>query len=219
MTALRILVACEESGTMRRAFAALGHDAWSCDLRPAADGSNRHIRGDVLDHLHDGWDLMISHPPCTVLCNSGVKHLYIGGRKENGLHLPRWDDLDAAARFYCALRDATHIPRRAIENPVMSGHAIKATRRGYTQFVQPWWFGDPYFKATGFELINLPPLIATNKLTPPKPGTEAHKEWSMIHRASPGPDRARLRSKTFDGIAHAAALQWGGYANEDMKHD
>lgn len=213
MNPLRILIACEESGTMRRAFAALGHDAWSCDLAPARDGSNRHIRGDVRDHLHDGWDfLMVAHPPCTVLCNSGVKHLYLGGRKENGQNPARWAALDEAAAFYRHLRDATHIPRRALENPVMSGHAIKAVQRGHVQFVQPWWFGEPFFKATGFELINLPNLVPTNRLTPPKPGTPEHKAWSKIHRAPPGPNRARDRSETFPGLAAACALQWAGDA-------
>lgn len=160
---------------------------------------------------------MVAHPPCTVMCNSGVKHLYIGGRAENGRNPDRWAELDRAAAFYRALRDAAHIPRRAIENPVMHGHAIKAIGRGKTQFVQPWWFGEPFFKATGFELIGLPPLVPTNKLTPPKPGTDEHKRWSKIHRASPGPNRARDRSETFPGIAAAAASQWGGYAAEKME--
>jgi len=213
---MRVLIACEESGVMRRAFSALGHDAWSCDLQQARDGSNRHIQGDVLNYLGEDWDLlMVAHPPCTVLCNSGVKHLYIGGRKENGRNEARWADLDRAAEFYCTLRDARHIPRRALENPIMSGHAIKAIGRGKTQFVQPWWFGDPFFKATGFELIGLPELVPTNKLTPPKPGTDEHKKWSKVHRASPGPNRARDRSETFPGIAAACAVQWGGYAAEE----
>ena len=219
MIPLRVLIACEESGVMRRAFAALGHDAWSCDLQPSRDGSNHHIRGDVRDHLHDGWDLlMVAHPPCIVLCNSGAKHLYLGGRKANGPNPQRWADLEQSAAFYRTLRDADHIPRRAVENPVMHGHAIAATRRGKVQFVQPWWFGEPYFKATGFELIGLPELVPTNRLTPPKPGTPEHKAWSKIHRASPGPNRSRDRSETFPGIAAACAAQWGGYAlNEESR--
>ena len=207
---LRVLIACERSGVVRRAFEALGHDAWSCDLVPADDGSNKHITGDALHQLNGGWDLAIMHPPCTVLCNSGAKHLYVGGRKENGRNELRWQELDAAAAFYRALRDATQIPRRAVENSVMHGHAIKAVARGHVQFVQPWWFGDPYFKSTGFELIGLPDLKATNRLTPPKAGTDEHKAWSKVHRAPPGPDRARFRSQTFPGIAAAMAQQWGG---------
>lgn len=212
---IRLLVACERSGVVRRAFAALGYDAWSCDVVPADDGSNRHITGDVLDHLDDGWDLLtVMHPPCTVLCNSGAKHLYLGGRKENGRNPARWAALEEAATFYRALRDASQIPCRAVENPIMHRAAIELTGRGETQFVQPWWFGDPFFKATGLETVNLPRLVATNRLTPPKAGTDEHKAWSMVHRASPGPERARLRSQTFPGIAAALADQWGRAATE-----
>lgn len=212
---IRVLVACERSGVVRRAFEALGYDAWSCDLVAADDGSNRHITGDVLSHLNDGWDLLaVMHPPCTVLCNSGAKHLYLGGRKDNGPNPARWAALEEAAAFYRALRDAAQIPCRAVENPVMHKYAIELTRRGKTRFVQPWWFGDPFFKATGLELVNLPPLVPTNKLTPPKAGTPEHKAWSMVHRAPPGPDRAKVRSQTFLGIAAAMADQWGRAATE-----
>lgn len=207
----RVLVACERSGVVRRAFEALGHDAWSCDTEPADDGSNRHIRGDVRNHLNDGWDLLaVMHPPCTVLCNSGVKHLYLGGRKENGRNERRWAELSEAAEFYRTLREEGDIPRRALENPVMHRYAIQLTGRGKVQFVQPWWFGDPFFKATGLELIGLAPLEPTNKLTPPKPGTDEHKAWSAVHREPPGPDRARRRSQTYPGLAAAMAAQWGG---------
>lgn len=205
----RVLIACERSGVVRRAFEALGHDAWSCDIEPADDGSNRHIRGNVLDHLDDGWDMMAAmHPPCPKLCNSGVKHLYIGGRKENGRYEPRWAELEEAAAFYCALRDAKQIPRRVVENPVMHRYAIQLTRRGHTQFVHPYFFGEPFFKNTGLELINLPDLKPTNRLKPPKPGTDEHKAWSRCHREPPGPDRARRRSETYPGIARAMAEQW-----------
>lgn len=211
MKPLRVLIGCELSGVVRRAFAARGHDAWSCDLQPSEDGSNRHIVGDVRDHLDDGWDLLaVFHPPCTILCNSGVKHLYLGGRKENGRNEARWAELEIAADFYRTLRTGGRIPRRALENPVMHGHAIRLTGRGRTQFVQPWWFGDPFFKATGFELINLPKLVPTRRLTPPPPGTDAHRAWSRVHRMPPGKDRARERSRTFHGLAEAVAEQWGG---------
>lgn len=210
---IRVLVACERSGVVRRAFIAAGHDAWSCDVAPADDASNRHITGNVLDHLDDGWDLLaVMHPPCTVLCNSGAKHLYIGGRKENGPNPARWAALEEAAAFYRRLRDARQIPRRAIENPVMHGAAIRATGRGRTQFVHPYFFGDPFFKNTGFELINLPDLVPTNRLTPPATGTAEHKAWSRCHREPPGADRARRRSETYPGIAAAMALQWGALA-------
>lgn len=216
MNRLRVLVGCERSGVVRRAFEALGHDAWSCDTEPADDGSNRHIRGDVRDHLNDGWDLLaVMHPPCTVLCNSGVKHLYIGGRKENGPDLDRWAALDEAAEFYRTLRDRGDIPRRAIENPVMHRYAIEKTGRRHVQFVQPWWFGDPFFKATGLELIGLPELQPTNRLCPPRKGTAEHKVWSAVHREPPGPDRARRRSQTYPGLAAAMAAQWGGFAGAE----
>ena len=213
-----VLIACERSGVMRRAFETLGHDAWSCDLEPADDGSNRHIRGDVRDFLNDGWDLLaVMHPPCTVLCNSGAKWLYIGGKKVHGPDPKRWNELAQAAAFYRHLRDADQIPHRIVENPIMHRHAIKATKRGRVQFVQPWWFGDPFFKATGLELINLPDVVATNRLTPPKPGTPEHKEWSRIHRQSGwgrhAADRARKRSETFPGFAAAVARQMGDAAS------
>jgi hypothetical protein len=210
---VRVLVACERSGVVRRAFEARGHDAWSCDTEPADDGSNRHIRDDVLNHLDGGWDLLaVMHPPCTILCNSGVRWLYRGGRKANGKDPERWAKLENAAAFYRALRDADQIPRRAVENPVMHEYAIALTGRRDAQFVQPWWFGDPFFKATGLELIGLPPLEPTNKLTPPKAGTPEHKAWSRVHREPPGPDRARKRSETFPGLADAMADQWGNLA-------
>lgn len=215
MTA-RVLIACERSGVVRRAFLARGFDAWSCDLEPPDDadigGGNRHIRGDVLQHLNDGWDLLaVMHPPCTRLCNSGARWLYIGGRKANGPDPAKWAELEQAVAFYRALRDAVQIPCRAVENPVMHEHAIAMTARGQTQFVQPWWFGDPFFKATGFELIGLPELRATNRLKPPEAGTAEHKAWSRVHRAPPGPDRARMRSQTFPGMAAAMAAQWGDH--------
>lgn len=211
----RVLIACERSGVVRRAFEARGHDAWSCDIMPDDDGSNRHITDDVRNHLAGGWDLLaIMHPPCTRLCNSGVRWLYIGGKRANGLDPAGWAALDEAADFYRTLRDTPHIKRKAAENPIMHRHALERVRRGFTQFVQPWWFGDPFFKATGLELIGLPPLRPTNRLTPPKPGTAEHKAWSKIHRSSGwgrhAQSRASQRSETFPGLADAMANQWGG---------
>lgn len=206
----RILIGCERSGVLRRAFLARGFDAWSCDIMPADDGSNRHITGNLLDHLGDGWDLLaVMHPPCTILCNSGVRWLYLSGNSANGRDPARWAELERAAAFYRRLRDAAQIPRRAVENPVMHRHAIHLTARGPVQFVQPWWFGDRAFKATGLELIGLPALVPTNRLTPPSPGTPEHKQWSAIHRMPPSPDRAARRSQTFPGMAAAMAAQWG----------
>jgi len=205
---MRILIACEESGTMRRAFADLGHDVWSCDLQPARDGSNRHIRGDVRDHLGDGWDLLIvAHPPCTRLCNSGVRWLAAPPPGRTVGDMQR-ELVEGAALF----TDCWNAPvdRVAVENPVMHKHAraLLPADLPRPQIVQPWWFGDHAFKATGFYTRGLPALMATDRLTPPKPGTDAHKAWSKIHRASPGPNRARDRSETFPGIAAACAAQW-----------
>jgi hypothetical protein len=226
---LRVLIGCETSGEVRRAFAALGHDAWSVDLLPADDRSNRHIVGDVRDHLNDGWDLLaVMHPPCTRLCNSGVRWLseppkrrkpeypaeYEGWNEEERLAF-MWRELDAGADLFSACWNAP-IPRVAVENPVMHKHA-KALIRNFApaaQTVQPWWFGERAFKATGLYLRGLPPLVATERLTTPKRSTDEHKAWSAIHRASPGPDRWKIRSKTFTGIARAMADQWGGYALE-----
>lgn len=211
---MRVLIGCETSGTVRRTIAARGHDVWSVDLLPADDGSNRHIVGDVRDYLNDGWDfLAVFHPPCTRLCNSGVRWLSTPPRGKTLAQM--WADLDEGAALFSACWNAP-IPRVAVENPVMHHHA-KTRIDGYqppAQTVQPWWFGDPAFKATSLYLRGLPPLQASNRLTPPKAGTDEHKAWSIIHRASPSADRWKVRSKTFPGIAAAMADQWGGYAQQ-----
>lgn len=209
---LRILVGCETSGVVRRAMAARGHDVWSVDLLPAEDGSNRHIIGDVRDHLTDGWNLLaVMHPPCTRLCNSGVRWLSVPppGRSLDDM----WAELDAGAALFSTCWNAP-IERVAVENPVMHRHAKEriVDYRPPAQTVQPWWFGEPAFKATSFYLKGLPPLRPTNRLTPPKPGSDEHRRWSAVHRASPGPDRWRIRSRTFQGIAEAMADQWAGWA-------
>jgi len=213
---MRVLVGCETSGRVRRAFAALGHDVWSCDLLPADDGSNRHIRCDIREILGDGWDLLaVMHPPCTRLCNSGVRWLSVppSGRTLDEM----WAELDEGAALFSACWNAP-IPRVAVENPVMHKHA-KARIANYqppAQTVQPWWFGDPAFKATSLYLRGLPPLVPTNRLTPPAPGTAEHAAWSWVHRAPPGPDRWKTRSVTFAGIASAMAEQWGRYAAQEV---
>ncbi|MDD8023675.1 MAG: hypothetical protein PHX82_11250 [Paracoccaceae bacterium] len=230
---MRVLIGCETSGVMRRAFAACGHDAWSVDLLPAEDGSNRHITGDLRDHLAEGWDLLaVMHPPCTRLCNSGVRWLtepskrlpetYAAHEREAFARMSRderlaflWYDLQRGVDLFTACWRAP-VPRVAIENPVMNPHARERLPADLPrpQIVQPWWFGEPFFKATGFYLRGLPRLTATNRLTPPRPGTEEHKRWSAVHRAAPGPDRWKIRSRTFEGIADACADQWGGHAQQ-----
>lgn len=207
---MRVLVACEFSGTVRRAFAARGHDAWSVDLLPAEDRSNKHIVGDARDYLGEGWDLLaVFHPPCTRLCNSGVRWLHEPppGRSKAEM----WADLEAAADLFSTFWNAP-IPRVCVENPKMHRHA-KERIRDYAepaQIVQPWQFGEPVFKGVGLWLRGLPPLTPVGALEPPKPGTDAHKAWSVIHRAPPRPDRWAARSRFFPGIADAMAAQWGG---------
>ena len=148
---------------------------------------------------------MIAHPPCTRLTNSGVRWLH---EPPKGKTLEQmWRELEEAAEFYMALRDAP-IPKKCIENPIMHRYARERINPSHRQVVQPWWFGEETFKATGYELIGLPDLVPTNKLAPPRPGTEEHKAWSWIHRASPGPDRWKIRSTTPVGIAKAMADQW-----------
>jgi hypothetical protein len=207
----RVLIFGETSGIMRRAFAARGHDAWSVDLKPAEDGSNRHFIGDGRKYFHLDWDmLMVAHPPCTRLCNSGVRWL-IEPPKGKTLEA-MWADLDVACALFSDCWNAP-IERIAVENPIMHRHAkerIANYSESAAQTVQPWWFGDPAFKATRFWLRGLPKLHASDKLSPPAKGTAEHKAWSFIHMASPGKDRSRLRSRSFPGMAAAVADQWGG---------
>lgn len=201
---MRVLVACEFSGVVRRAFEAVGHDAWSCDLLPAEDGSNRHIRDDVRRHLDAGWDLlMVAHPPCTRLCNSGVRWL---SKPPPGRHLAdMWRELDEGAALFSELWNA-RVPRVAVENPVMHRYA-KERIEGYrepAQSIQPWQYGHGETKRTCLWLRDLPPLMPTRIV----PGREAR-----VHRMPPGPNRWRERSRTFTGVAEAMADQWGQPTN------
>lgn len=203
---MKVLVACECSGRVRDSFLRRGHDAMSCDLQET-EVPGPHYQGDVRDVLDDGWDMMIAHPDCTRLTNAGVRWLMSPPPGKTLVQM--WQGLFDGAAFYQLLRDA-RIPLKVIENPIMHCHARELIQPGRRQVVQPWWFGDPAFKATGLELIGLPDLVPTNRLTPPKPGTDEHKAWSFIHRASPGPQRKIERSRTFPGIAEALADQYGG---------
>lgn len=185
---MRVLVACEFSGVVRRAFRALGHDAWSCDLLPAEDDSPHHIQLDVRGVFEADWDLMIAHPPCTHLAVSGARHF------KN-----KAQDQAYALEFVRNLLDAP-IPRIALENPI----SIISTRiRKPDQIIQPWMFGHGETKATCLWLKNLPPLKPTNIVE----GREAR-----VHRMPPGPNRWKERSRTFSGVAEAMANQWGGPA-------
>jgi hypothetical protein len=205
--ALRVLVACEFSGTVRRAFAARGHDAWSCDLLPAEDGSNKHIIGDARDILNDGWDLlMVAHPPCTRLCNSGVRWL---STPPPGKTIEQmWAELDEAADLFSTFWNAP-IERVCIENPVMHKHAKTRIRnfKPFAQSVQPWQFGHGEVKRTCFWLRNLSPLTPTNIV---------EGRMARVHRMPPGKDRWRERSRFFQGFAEAMADQWGGTVDDDQ---
>lgn len=192
---MRVLVACEYSGRVREEFRLLGHDAYSCDLLPAEDESEYHIQGDVLPLLTAGWDLLVAHPPCTRLCNSGVRWLH-----ERNL----WAELDEAAEFFRAFLDAP-IRRIAVENPVPHKYALELIGRRYDFTTQPYEHGEPYTKRTAFWLKGLPPL---------RPTLIVDKREPAVHRMSPGPDRWKERSRTYKGLARAMAEQWGGDAQE-----
>ena len=196
---MKILIACEYSGTVRDAFRKLGHDAWSCDILPTDGDPAYHYQCDIFDVLNKGWDLLIAHPPCTYLSNSGVFWLY----KDPS----RWEKLDDGAKFFKSLMDC-NIPKIAIENPIPHKYAVERIGRKYTQIVQPWMFGHMERKATCLWLKGLEPLKPTNivkeeMLKLPK------NVQQRIHFLPPGPDRWKLRSKTFQGIADAMAEQWG----------
>lgn len=197
---MRVLVACERSGVVREAFRARGHDAWSCDLEPADDGSLYHFQRDaVVSAYRQPWDLLIAHPECTYLANSGAKHLYAGMKAENGPNPERWAHMGAAAQFFLALWNAP-VPKIALENPIMLGHPKRLFGIPEpTQTIQPWQFGHGETKATCLWLKNLPSLVPTNIVD----GRE-----QRVFRMAPGPNRKRERSRTFEGIAAAMASQW-----------
>lgn len=187
---MKVLIACEFSGKVRDAFIERGHDAWSCDILPT-ERPGPHYQEDVLNRLDHNWDLMIAHPPCTRLCNSGVRWL-----KERNL----WYDLLKAGDFFKKLLTVKHIPKICIENPIPHKYAVNLIGRKYDQIIQPWQFGHGETKATCLWLKNLPKLEPTNIVS----GRE-QRIFNMPKNA----DRGRLRSITFQGIADAMAEQWG----------
>jgi len=184
---LKVLVACEYSGTVRDAFIALGHDAISCDLEPS-DRPGPHYQGDVFDIIGNGFDLMIAHPPCTHIAVSGARHF--AAKRADGRQ-------QAAIAFFMRLAQVD-IPRIAIENPVC---IMSTVWREPDQYIQPWQFGHGETKKTGLWLKNLPLLMPTNIV-------EGRDD--RIHKMPPSPERGKLRSKTYEGIAQAMAIQWGG---------
>lgn len=202
---MKVLVACECSGTVRDAFIGRGHDAVSCDLQPT-DADGPHYVGDVCDIINDGWDLMIAHPPCTHLCVSGARW-FASGHKPIKL---QEDALD----FVRAMMDAP-IDKIAIENPIS---VISSKIKKPTQIIRPFQFGENSTKATCLWLKNLPKLEPTKIITPEKHTTKSGKVydkwWFDTCLISDLKLRAKVRSKTFQGIADAMADQWGGNAKQ-----
>lgn len=183
---MKVLVACEFSGTVREAFTKLGHEAVSCDLL-STDLPGRHYQGNVLDILNEGWDLMIAHPPCTHLAVSGARHFEQkrkDGRQKEGID------------FFMQMINAD-IPKIAVENPIS---IMSSIYRKPDQIIQPWQFGHGETKSTCLWLKNLPKLVPTDIVE----GREAR-----IHLMPPSVDRWKLRSITYQGIADAMAEQWG----------
>jgi hypothetical protein len=208
---MRVLVACEFSGAVRRAFHQRGHDAWSFDLLPAVDGSPYHVQGDVTPALTEEWDLMIAFPPCTYLTiaaewayadDANVKRRL---KPETLYGAERRNARADAIRFVEKLLTAP-IPKIALENPV--GVLSTAVRKP-DQIIQPWQFGHPESKATCLWLKGLPLLRATNVLSKPESGRWANQTPSGQNKLGPSADRALKRSITYEGIARAMAEQWG----------
>lgn len=195
---MRVLIACESSGVVRDAFIARGHDAVSCDLLPTSSEGPHH-QGDVRDILHDGWDLLIAHPPCTYLSVSGM-HWTTRGLRDPAL-------TESALEFVRLFMGAP-IKRIAIENPV----SVISTRiRKPDQVINPYQFGHDASKKTCLWLKNLSPLRPTSFVEPRMVNGKprwANQTDSGQNRLSPGPDRWKLRSMTYAGIAAAMAEQW-----------
>jgi len=193
---MKILIACEHSGTVRDAFRAAGHDAMSCDLLPTEQPGPHH-QGQVEDVLYQGWDMMIAHPPCTYLAVSGLHwNKRIPGRAEK---------TEAALAFVRLLMDAP-IDKIVIENPVS---CISSRIRKPDQIIQPYMFGHPESKKTCLWLKGLPLLRPTKVLELPARGYWNNQTPSGQNKIGPSPDRWKIRSKTYQGIADAMALQWG----------
>ena len=187
---MKILVACEFSGVVRDAFINNGHDAISCDLLPS-DRKGPHIIEDAEILLSKSWDLVIAHPPCTYLCNSGVRWLH----EQDG----RWGKLQDAAKFFslCLNANASMV---AVENPIMHKYGVALVGRKHNFSVQPYEFGHGETKRTCFWTKNLPPLIPT---------CIVKGRYGRVHHTPPSKDRWKLRSITYAGIAKAMADQWG----------
>ena len=196
---MRVIVGCEFSGAVRRAFTEGGHEAWSCDLLPSLDSSDHHLQMDVFDaiELCGPWGLGIFHPPCTYLCSSGM-HWTTRGLRDPKL-------TEDAVEFVRRLLDAP-IEKIALENPI---GCISTRIRKPDQIIQPWQFGHPESKATCLWLKNLKKLIPTNVLKKPESGRWQNQTPSGQNKLGPSENRWAERSITYEGIAKAMACQWG----------
>jgi len=207
---MKVLIACEESQEVCKAFRKLGHEAYSCDILDCSGGHPEwHIKGDVLKHLDKDWDLMIAHPPCTHLAVSGARW-FAEGKKP-------WSLQEEALEFVRQLLNA-NISKIALENPVS---VISTKIRKPNQIIQPYEYGHPYSKKTCLWLKNLPKLVPTNIVEKGesivyKSGRSLPK-WYADAWKLPKEDRAKLRSKTYPGIAKAMAEQWGGKVNRGVQ--
>ena len=215
---MKVLVACESSGIVRNAFRNKGHEAWSCDLLPADDDSEFHIKGDVLDYLEGEWDLIIAHPPCTYLCSSGIhwlterkKKTKIEQQKEKERVKKRNIDMDNAKDFF--MRFTKLKCKWCIENPI---GIMSTIFKKPTQYIQPYNFGHNASKKTCLWLNKLPKLNKTKYINPRKVVYKnkimnrwANQTDSGQNKLPPSHDRWKIRSKTYEGIAIAMATQWG----------
>jgi site-specific DNA-cytosine methylase len=190
---MKVLIACEYSGTVRDAFIRRGHDAISCDLLPT-ERPGPHYQGDVRNILGDSFDLMVAHPPCTHLAVSGARWF-----KDKQIE-------QAEALDFVRLLLSAPIEHIALENPIS---IISSRIRKPDQIVHPWQFGHPESKATCLWLKNLPRLVATNILEKPASGRWSNQTPSGQNKLGPSEDRWKIRSATYQGIADAMAEQWG----------
>lgn len=195
---MKVLVACEYSGRVRDAFTARGHYAISCDFEPS-ETPGIHYRGDVRDLIHPSFDLMIAHPPCTYLTNSGAHWLH---RQEG-----RWEKMREGAEFFKELLEAP-IDKIAVENPAMHKYALEIIGQKQSQYVHPYHFGEYAQKCTGLWLKNLPLLVHTNDVRKETKALPPQVRQALYYKAE-SKGRAKERNRTFQSIANAMAEQWG----------
>lgn len=213
---LKVAILCEYTGVVRDAFRALGHDAISFDLLDT-ERPGPHVKGDVLTLPREYWrqfDLAVCHPTCTYLTNAGAKHLYLGGKKDNGPDPERWKNMREGAAFFKWMLDLP-VNFIAVENPIMHGHAKAIVGRKQSQVIQPWMFGHMESKATCLWLKGLPNLVATDNVKAEMLKLP-RQEWEKCHRMPPGPNRGLERSRTLEGIANAFARQWGEFVQRAL---